>query len=99
MLELREQPGGFSFRVRVIPKAHKNSLAGIEDGVLVVRLSAPPVEGKANVALVDYLATVLGLRKRQVWLESGQKSRHKLVRVEGLRRDELAPLIHAESEE
>jgi len=83
----------------VIPKAHKNSLAGIEDGVLVVRLSAPPVEGKANVALVDYLATVLGLRKRQVWLESGQKSRHKLVRVEGLRRDELAPLIHPESEE
>lgn len=99
MLELREQPGGFSFRVRVIPKAHKNSLAGVEEGVLVLRLAAPPVEGKANEALVEFLAQLLGLRKRQVWLQNGQKSRHKLVRVEGIRRDELARLIHPESEE
>ena len=46
-LDLREQPDGFTVRVRVIPKAHKNSLAGVEDGALVVRLTAPPVDGKA----------------------------------------------------
>ena len=98
-LDLREQPDGFTVRVRVIPKAHKNSLAGVEDGALVVRLTAPPVDGKANQALLEYLGTQLGLRKHQLQLQSGQKSRHKVVKVFGIGRAELERLVPSGSEE
>ncbi len=99
MLDLKEQPDGFTFKVRVIPKAHRNSLVGVEDGVLVVRLVAPPVDGKANQALLEYLRSHLGLRKQQVQLQGGQRSRHKLVKVEGIGRDALERLASPESEE
>lgn len=99
MLDLKEQPDGFTLRVRVIPKAHRNSLAGVEDGVLVVRLVAPPVEGKANLALLEYLRAELGLRKHQLQLQSGQKSRHKVVKVQGVGREALERLASPESEE
>lgn len=89
MLTLKPQPDGFSFRVRAIPNAHKNSLVGSEDGVLVVRLRAPALEGKANQALLEYLAELLGLRSRQIRLEVGQRSRHKVVRVVSADRNEL----------
>jgi len=83
----------------VIPKAHRSSLAGVEDGVLVVRLTAPPVEGKANQALQEFLASQLGLRKQQIQLLSGQKSRHKLVKVQGTERTALLRIACPESEE
>jgi len=98
-LDIQEQANGFSFRVRVVPKAHRNAVVGVESGALVVRLVAPPVEGKANEALLDYLASCLGLRKRQIHLQSGQKSRHKIVLVEGVTREALKQLGNPESEE
>lgn len=98
-LDLKPQPDGFSLRVRVIPKAHRNALAGVEDGVLVVRLVAPPVEGKANLALLEFLSERLGLRKHQLQLVSGQKARHKVVKVQGVERAALERLAGPESEE
>ena len=83
----------------MIPKGHRNSLAGVEDGALVVRLTAPPVEGKANQALLEYLRSQLGLRKHQLQLMSGQKSRHKVVKVMGVERVALERLASPESEE
>lgn len=88
-----------TLKVRVIPNAHKNSLVGMQDGVLVVRLTAPPVEGKANQALLEFLASLWGLRRQQVQLRSGQKSRHKLVQVQGIGRAELERLVPPGSEE
>lgn len=88
-----------TLKVRVIPNAHKNSLVGLQDGVLVVRLTAPPVDGKANAALLDFLACQLNLRKQQVQLHSGLKSRHKVVKVQGIGRAELERLVPPGSEE
>ncbi|MFN8608858.1 MAG: DUF167 domain-containing protein [Vulcanimicrobiota bacterium] len=88
-----------TFKVRVIPNAHRNSLVGMQDGVLVVRLTAPPVDGKANSALLEFLAEQLNLRKQQVQLHSGQKSRHKVVKVQGIGRAELERLVPPGSEE
>lgn len=99
MLDLKEHPDGYSFRVRVIPKAHRNSLVGLEEGVLVVRLAAPPVDGKANEALLEFLARRLGLRRRSLQLQSGEKSRHKVVKVEGVKREALEQLANPESED
>lgn len=93
MLELKPQPTGFSLRVRVIPKAHRNAVVGVEDGALVVRLTAPPVEGRANQALLEFLAELLGLRPRQLCLQSGEKSRHKVVCFTGVERAQLERLV------
>jgi len=89
MLTIREKAGGVQFAVRVIPGASKNEVAGIQDGALKVRLTAPPVEGKANRACIDYLAVLLGVRRSALEITSGEKSRKKTVTVTGLARVEL----------
>jgi uncharacterized protein (TIGR00251 family) len=76
--------GGIAIRVRVIPRAARSGVAGTRGGRLLVRLHAPPVEGAANRALVDVLAAALSVPKRNVSIASGQASREKEVRVEGL---------------
>lgn len=78
------QPNGsIVLAVKVVPRSNQNLIQDIREGVLVVRLSAPPVEGKANAALVAYFAEVFGLRKNQIGLRTGEKSRHKLVELSG----------------
>lgn len=81
---VREGPGGTYLEVRVIPRASRSALGGERDGALVVRLAAPPVDGRANTALVDVLAEALDLPKRCISLVHGDTSRHKRVLVEGL---------------
>ena len=89
MIEIKEKAGGVQFAVRVIPGASKNEVAGIQDGALKVRLTAPPVEGKANRACVEFLAGLLGVRRSALAITSGEKSRKKTVSVTGLARGEL----------
>ena len=73
---------GRRFEVRVQPRASKNEIAGIREGVVRVRLQAPPVEGAANEALVRFLADELGISSRQVRIVSGFGSRNKVVEVD-----------------
>ena len=77
-------PGGVILSVRVIPRAGRSGLAGTRDGALLVRLTAPPVEGAANAALVEVLAKALRVPKRQVTIVAGERNRLKRVRVEGV---------------
>ncbi len=88
-------PDAAVLAVQVTPRAKKNEVAGWQGEVLRVRLTAPPVEGAANAALVAFLAEVLGVRKSQVELLAGQTSRHKRVRIAGLTlaavKERLAP--------
>ena len=89
MLTIRESSRGLSFDIRVIPGASKNEVAGIQDGALKLRLTAPPVEDKANRACVKFLSGLLGLRRSALAITSGEKSRKKTVSVTGLARGEL----------
>jgi len=73
-----------TFAVRVVPRASKEGVAGFEGGVLRIRLNAPPVEGKANEALVRFLAKELGVSRGSVTLVSGEKGRNKIVRIDGM---------------
>jgi uncharacterized protein (TIGR00251 family) len=75
---------GVEIDVRVIPRAGKSALAGERDGRLLVRLSAPPVEGAANQALIELLAQLLHRPRRDVRIVSGEKSRSKRVAVDGI---------------
>ena len=71
--------------VRVQPGASRSEVVGWEaDGSLRVRLQAPPIEGRANRALIECLAEALGLRRSAITLVRGSSSRQKVVEVEGL---------------
>jgi uncharacterized protein (TIGR00251 family) len=76
--------------VRVTPRARRQAIGAMVDGVLPVRLAAPPVEGAANKALIALLAEALGVPRSAVRLESGERGRRKRVRVSGLTGDEAA---------
>ena len=83
-LKITEVEGGVTFAVRVVPRASKNQIVGVHGDALKVRLTAPPVEGRANEALIAFLAKRLGVRKRQVEIVTGAASRRKMIRVSGL---------------
>lgn len=87
-LDLRAAKGGVTLRVRVQPRASRNALAGEREGALVVRLTAPPVEGAANEALARFLGKALGVAPSAVRVTSGTTGRNKVVSVAGL--DEAA---------
>lgn len=70
--------------VRVQPRAKANAIVGWEGGAVKVRLTAPPVEGKANKALVELLADLLRTSKSAVTIVSGHSAREKLVEIAGL---------------
>jgi hypothetical protein len=83
-LKITEVEGGVTFAVRVVPQASRSEIAGIHGDALKIRVTAPPVEGRANEALVAFLAKRLGVRKSQVEIVAGATSRRKTIHVIGL---------------
>ncbi|MDZ4200175.1 MAG: DUF167 domain-containing protein [Kiritimatiellia bacterium] len=76
--------GGCLLTARIVPRASRSEVVGLEAEFVRIRLQAPPVEGKANRALVDFLSDRLQLPRRAVQLISGEKSRMKRVQIAGL---------------
>jgi uncharacterized protein (TIGR00251 family) len=70
--------------VRLQPRASRNELTGMRDGVLIARVTAPPVDGKANAALCKLIARRAGVAPSRVTIVRGETARQKLVRVEGI---------------
>ncbi len=66
------------------PRASRTHVVGLYDGMVKIALAAPPVDGAANKALIQFLARALGVPRRQVLLASGQTGRRKRVRIDGL---------------
>jgi len=75
--------------VRVVPRSPKEGVVGFEGGVVRIRLNAPPVEGKANDALVRFLAKAVGVPRSRITLVTGERGRSKIVRVAGVTREVL----------
>lgn len=75
------------FAVRLAPRSATNRIDGVLDGALRVRVTAPAVEGAANVALIGLLAEELGVPRRDIRIVAGAASRQKLVVVDGLDRE------------
>ncbi|MFI5184248.1 MAG: DUF167 domain-containing protein [Vicinamibacteria bacterium] len=84
-------------RVRVRPRASRDGLAGERAGALVVRLTAPPVEGEANMALARFLGRVLQVPPSSIKIVRGVSSRDKVLLVEGLAADTLRQRIEGAS--
>lgn len=89
MIPIHVTTGGCSFAVRVHPRSKKNAITGELGDALKVALTAPPIEGRANEACIEFLAKLLRLPRSSVAILSGETSRNKVIRVSGLRADEL----------
>jgi len=83
MLSLQTVDDGVIFRVKVQPGAGKNEIGGVQGDALKIKIDAPPVKGKANKALVDFLARKLSVKKSEVEIISGHTSRIKKIKVLG----------------
>ena len=75
--------------VRVIPRARKTEYGGERDGAFVIRLAAPPVDGAANQALVEFLSVTLKVPRRAIRIASGERGRRKRIAIDGITIDDL----------
>lgn len=89
MIEVHDTPAGAAFTVKVQPRARRNAITGELDGALKLALTAPPVEGRANEACVEFLANLLRVPRSSVTIASGQNSRRKVIRVTGASAEEV----------
>jgi uncharacterized protein (TIGR00251 family) len=89
MIEIHETPTGVTFAVKVQPRARKNAITGELGDALKLALTAPPAEGRANQACVEFFANLLKVPRSSVSITSGMSSRRKLIRVMGLSAKEV----------
>ena len=82
-------PAGLRIGIRLVPRADRTSVDGVVGGRLLVRVTAAPVDGSANDALVRLLAAELGLSRRSLRIVTGLRSRDKVVEVLGVEPDVL----------
>jgi len=88
--QFSEGKSGSAISVRVIPRSSKNEIVEIQsDGTVKIRLTAPPVDGKANDALIGYLAAILEVPRSSVEIISGLTGHAKLVSIIGRNPDEV----------
>jgi uncharacterized protein (TIGR00251 family) len=86
---LRSNSAAADIDVRVVPRAGRSEVAGTRDGALLVRLAAAPVDGAANAELIDLIARVLHVPKRDITIVSGERSRKKRIRIAGMNAEEV----------
>jgi uncharacterized protein len=91
-IAVRPVARGVRFDVRVQPRASRSEIAGEQEGALRVRVAAPPVDGAANEALVEMLAKLLHVAKRNVRIVAGLTSRRKVVEVDGVTAEQVLSL-------
>ena len=84
MIPIYETAAGVSFSVKVQPRARKNAITGIVGEALKLALTAPPVEGKANMAVIEFFADIFKIPRSSVTIASGETSRNKVIRIVGV---------------
>jgi uncharacterized protein (TIGR00251 family) len=96
-LQLREANGSCSISLKVIPNSSGNQIAGVEGGELKIKIQAPPVEGAANEAVVEFLARLLKRPKSAFELFKGVQSRHKVIKIKGAKRAEILEALRSKA--
>ncbi len=76
-------PGRFTLTLHIQPGAKKTEISGLHGDALKIRLAAPPVDGKANAALIDFVANFLKIPKSRVDIKSGHSARRKVLEIDG----------------
>jgi len=83
LIPINDHPLGATFSIRVQPRAARTAITGTIGKALKVSLSAPPLDGRANAAVVDFFSEILSVPRASVQVVSGERSRNKIVRIAG----------------
>jgi uncharacterized protein len=89
MISIQDTPDGATFAVKVHPRARNNAITGELGDALKLSLTAPPVEGRANEACIEFFANLLEVPRSSVTIASGESNRRKVIRVAELSAAEL----------
>jgi uncharacterized protein len=89
LIPIQESDAGITFAVKVHPRAKKNAITGERGDALKVSLTAPPIDGRANDACIDFFAKLLKVPRSSVTIASGHSSRSKVIRVAELSAEEV----------
>jgi uncharacterized protein (TIGR00251 family) len=89
MISIQDTPVGATFAVKVQPRAKKDRITGEFGEVLKLALTAPPIDGRANKACIDFFANLLDVPSSCITIASGETSRRKLIRVAGLSAEDI----------
>ncbi len=95
MISIRDTPSGAAFTVKVHPRAKKDAITGEVGDALKLALAAPPVEGRANQACIEFFAKLLRVPRSSVTIAAGETSRQKVIRVAGLSAAAVAERLRA----
>lgn len=95
---LRQQDGRVTLTLHVQPGAKTTTISGTHGDALKIKLAAPPVDGKANAALIAFIADQLGIGKSAIHLKSGQTSRHKIIEITDAATDHIQRLAPKSSD-
>ena len=93
MISVQESSNGVTFTVKIHPRAKKNAITGEFGDTLKLSLAAPPIDGKANEACIEFFAKLLKVPRSSVTIASGQSNRKKLIRVVGISAAEIRKSI------
>ena len=94
IIQIKESKKGLTFEIQVTPRASHSEIAGRQDGALKLKVAAQPVEGSANIACINLLAQAFKLRKSQLEILAGAKSRKKIVLVKDISKKDLEAKIN-----
>ena len=93
MLQISTTAKGIILSILVVPRSSRNEVVGVVDGALKLKITAPPLEGKANAECVRYLSQLLHVQKAQVAITGGHKSRKKTVCITGVKAETIEALV------
>jgi uncharacterized protein (TIGR00251 family) len=89
MIPIREAAGHVTFSIKVRPRAKKNAITGTVGDALKISLTAPPVDGKANQAVIEFFSEIFKIPRSCITIASGETSQLKVIRISGLHRTTL----------
>lgn len=95
MIPIRDTDGGAVFAVKIHPRAKRNAITGVVGDELKLALTAPPLEGRANQACIEFFANLFLVPRSSITIASGESSRRKVIRVAGLSADQLRKKLEA----
>lgn len=92
-LKIENNSNAITFKVKVVPASSKTSIAGVLDGMLKVKIAAPPEKGKANKSLIDFLSKKTAVKKKCITITSGQTNPVKTIRIEAITARHLLKIL------
>lgn len=92
-IPIKETADGVIFHIQVLPRSSKCEVAGVQGDYLKIKITAPPVDGRANKECLRFLADVLGVKKDQVNIVGGLKAKKKTVTIRGLKKEDVEAIL------